>query len=297
MNEYCDSGQCPAQARVTVFTRQRPAVHVRAPFPPALRRARAARVRRVRHADRRSDPLPRAGLASLSMCEYPHVVVTGASSSTGRAVTLCLAATRVSRLRRRPHPRQRRRAAPAHAARRRPDHPAAARRQPPDPGHGRRAGRHRAHRPGRPRRAGERHGHGRLRPAARGQRHRRARRHPGVRAAAAPGPGPDRAHRAAGARSTPPFAGPLAATSATLRGELAPWHIDVTLTEPGAAAGAVTRALTAPRPRATSASPWFGLYDLDAASPGPLRADGRARASARSVHKRCFLCYFLAHAR
>ncbi|HEX3189705.1 MAG TPA: SDR family NAD(P)-dependent oxidoreductase, partial [Streptosporangiaceae bacterium] len=27
------------------------------------------------------------------MCEYPHVVVTGASSGTGRAVTLCLAAT------------------------------------------------------------------------------------------------------------------------------------------------------------------------------------------------------------
>jgi NAD(P)-dependent dehydrogenase (short-subunit alcohol dehydrogenase family) len=26
------------------------------------------------------------------MCEYPHVVVTGASSGTGRAVTLCLAA-------------------------------------------------------------------------------------------------------------------------------------------------------------------------------------------------------------
>src|SRR5690242_19707138 len=43
--------------------------------------------------DRRSDPLPGAGLASLSMCEYPHVVVTGASSSTGRAVTLCLAAS------------------------------------------------------------------------------------------------------------------------------------------------------------------------------------------------------------
>jgi NAD(P)-dependent dehydrogenase (short-subunit alcohol dehydrogenase family) len=99
------------------------------------------------------------------------------------------------------------------------------------------------------------------------------------------------------ARYAPPFAGPLAAMSATLRGELAPWHIDVTLTEPGAAAGAITRALTAPRPRATSPSPWFGLYDLDAASPGPLRADARARATARSVHKRCFLCYFLAHAR
>ena len=27
------------------------------------------------------------------MCEYPHVVVTGASSGTGRAVTLCLAAS------------------------------------------------------------------------------------------------------------------------------------------------------------------------------------------------------------
>ena len=101
----------------------------------------------------------------------------------------------------------------------------------------------------------------------------------------------------AGARYTPPFAGPLAAMSATLRDELAPWHIDVTLAEPGAAAGAVTRALTAPRPRATSASPWFGLYDLDAASSGPLRADGRARAPARSVHKRRLLCYFLAHAR
>ena len=24
MNEYCDSGQCPAQARVTVFTRHGP---------------------------------------------------------------------------------------------------------------------------------------------------------------------------------------------------------------------------------------------------------------------------------
>jgi hypothetical protein len=24
MNEYCDSGQCPAQARVTVFTRSGP---------------------------------------------------------------------------------------------------------------------------------------------------------------------------------------------------------------------------------------------------------------------------------
>jgi NAD(P)-dependent dehydrogenase (short-subunit alcohol dehydrogenase family) len=98
------------------------------------------------------------------------------------------------------------------------------------------------------------------------------------------------------ARATPPFAGPLAAMSATLRGELAPWHIDVTLAEPGAAAGAVTRALTAPRPRATPASPWFGLYDLDPASSASLRGDARARASARSVHKRCFLCYLLAHA-
>ena len=34
-------------------------------------------------------------------------------------------------------------------------------------------------------------------------------------------------------RYAPPFAGPLAAMSATLRGELAPWHIDVMLTEPG----------------------------------------------------------------
>ena len=102
-----------------------------------------------------------------------------------------------------------------------------------------------------------------------------------------------------GARPTPPFAGPLTAMSATLRAELAPWHIDVTLAEPepGAAAGAVTRALTAPRPRATSASPWFGLYDLDAASSGPLRADASARDTAGSVHKRRFLCYFLAHAR
>ena len=202
MNEYCDSGQCPAQARVTVFTRQRPAVHVRAPFPPALRRARAARVRRVRHGDRPSDPLPRAGLASLSMCEYPHVVVTGASSGAGRAVALCLAASGYHVYAGVRTHAERRRAAPAHAARRRPDHPAAARRQPPDPGHGRRAGRHRAHRPGRPRRAGERRGHGRLRPAARGQRHRRARRHPGVRTAAAPGPGPDRA------RSSRPGPGP-----------------------------------------------------------------------------------------
>ena len=29
----------------------------------------------------------------MSMCEFPHVVVTGASSSAGRAVTLCLAAS------------------------------------------------------------------------------------------------------------------------------------------------------------------------------------------------------------
>jgi NAD(P)-dependent dehydrogenase (short-subunit alcohol dehydrogenase family) len=99
----------------------------------------------------------------------------------------------------------------------------------------------------------------------------------------------------AGARRTPPFAGPLTAMSATLRAELAPWHIDVTLTEPGAAAGAITRALTAPRPRATSPSPWFGLYDLDPASSASLRAGVRARAMPRSVHKRCFLCYFLAH--
>ena len=48
----------------------------------------------------------------------------------------------------------------------------------------------------------------------------------------------------AGARSTPPFAGPLAAMSAALRRELAPWHIDVVLIEPGSAAGAVARALT-----------------------------------------------------
>jgi len=100
----------------------------------------------------------------------------------------------------------------------------------------------------------------------------------------------------AGARLTPPFAGPLTAVSATLRGELAPWHIDVTLTGPGAAAGAITRALTAPRPRATSPSPWFGLYDVDPASSASLRADVWARATPRSVHKRCFLCYFLAHA-
>ena len=29
----------------------------------------------------------------MSMCGYPHVVVTGASSGAGRAVTLCLAAS------------------------------------------------------------------------------------------------------------------------------------------------------------------------------------------------------------
>jgi NAD(P)-dependent dehydrogenase (short-subunit alcohol dehydrogenase family) len=116
------------------------------------------------------------------MCEYPHVVVTGASSSAGRAVTLCLAAS----------------------------------------------GYHV---------------------------------YAGVRT---------HASGVALHQHTPPFAGPLAAMSATLRGELAPWHIDVTLTESGTAAGAVTRALTAPRPRATSPSPWFGLYDLDAASPSPL---------------------------
>jgi hypothetical protein len=49
----------------------------------------------------------------------------------------------------------------------------------------------------------------------------------------------------AGARYTPPFAGPLAAMSGTLRRELAPWHVDVVLFEPEAAAGAVARALTA----------------------------------------------------
>jgi NAD(P)-dependent dehydrogenase (short-subunit alcohol dehydrogenase family) len=32
-------------------------------------------------------------MASLSMCEYPHVVVTGASSGAGRAIALCLAAS------------------------------------------------------------------------------------------------------------------------------------------------------------------------------------------------------------
>ena len=100
----------------------------------------------------------------------------------------------------------------------------------------------------------------------------------------------------AGARLNSPFAGPLTAVSATLRAELARWHIDVTLTEPGAAAGAITRALTAPRPRATSPSPWFGLYDQDPASSASLRADARARATPHSVHKRRFLCYFLAHA-
>jgi NAD(P)-dependent dehydrogenase (short-subunit alcohol dehydrogenase family) len=57
-----------------------------------------------------------------------------------------------------------------------------------------------------------------------------------------------------GVRSTPPFASPLAAMCATLRRELAPWNIDVVLIEPEMAAGAVARTLTALRPRVTEGS-------------------------------------------
>lgn len=198
------------------------------------------------------------------MCEYPHVVVTGASSSAGRAVTLCLAAS----------------------------------------GYHVYAG-VRTHASGVALHQHTPPGAGLITPLLLDVS-RPIQVMAAVRAVTAhTGPGGlaglvnDTGTvliEPAGARYIPPFAGPLAAMSATLRGELAPWHIDVTLTEPGAAAGAVTRALTAPGPRATSPSPWFGLYDLDAASLGPLRADATARASARSVHKRCFLCYFLAHA-
>jgi hypothetical protein len=195
---------------------QRPAVHVRPSFPQALHRARAARVRCVRHADRRSDPLPRAGLASLSTCEYSHDAGTdGFGPRPAVSVTGELAVIRafVPLLRR---------------------------------------------------------AQGRI-----------------------------VLIEPAGARLIPPFAGPLTAMSAILRAELAPWHIDVTLTEPGAAARAITRALTAPRPRATSPSSWFGLYDVDPASSASLRANARARATARSVHKRCFLCVtsWLTHVR
>jgi NAD(P)-dependent dehydrogenase (short-subunit alcohol dehydrogenase family) len=57
-----------------------------------------------------------------------------------------------------------------------------------------------------------------------------------------------------GVRSTPPFTSPLAAMYATLRRELAPWNIDVVLIEPEMAAGAVARTLTALRPRVTEGS-------------------------------------------
>jgi NAD(P)-dependent dehydrogenase (short-subunit alcohol dehydrogenase family) len=57
-----------------------------------------------------------------------------------------------------------------------------------------------------------------------------------------------------GVRSTPLFASPLAAMCATLRRELAPWNIDVVLIEPEMAAGAVARTLTAFRPRVTEGS-------------------------------------------
>lgn len=57
-----------------------------------------------------------------------------------------------------------------------------------------------------------------------------------------------------GVRSTPPFASPLAAMCATLRRELAPWNIDVVLIEPEMAAGAAARTLTALRPRVTEGS-------------------------------------------
>jgi len=40
----------------------------------------------------------------------------------------------------------------------------------------------------------------------------------------------------------------------TLRRELAPWHIDVVVIEPAACAGAVARALAAPRPRVVEGS-------------------------------------------
>ena len=105
-----------------------------------------------------------------------------------------------------------------------------------------------------------------------------------------------------GARSTPPFASPLAAMSATLRRELAPWNINVVLIEPGMAAGAVARALTALRPRVTEGSAMSVASPGRPADAGELRPPlyertARARASARSVHKRSFLCYFLAHAR
>ena len=131
------------------------------------------------------------------MCEYPHVVVTGASSGTGRAVTLCLAAS----------------------------------------------GYHV---------------------------------YAGVRT---------HASGVALHQHTPPDAGLIT-----------PLLLDVTRPIQVMAAGAITRALTAPRPRATSPSPWFGLYDVDPASSASLRADVWARATPRSVHKTCFLCYFLAHA-
>lgn len=57
-----------------------------------------------------------------------------------------------------------------------------------------------------------------------------------------------------GVRSAPPFASPLAAMCATLRRELAPWNINVVLIEPEMAAGAVARTLTAFRPRVTEGS-------------------------------------------
>jgi NAD(P)-dependent dehydrogenase (short-subunit alcohol dehydrogenase family) len=58
----------------------------------------------------------------------------------------------------------------------------------------------------------------------------------------------------AGGPVDPPFASPLAAMCATLRRELAPWNIDVVLIEPEVAAGAVARILTAFRPRVTEGS-------------------------------------------
>ena len=208
------------------------------------------------------------------MCEYPHVVVTGASSSAGRAVTLCLAAS----------------------------------------GYHVYAG-VRTHASGVALHQHTPPGAGLITPllldvsrsiqVMAAVRTVTAHTGPGGLAGLvndagtdglAPQPGVSVTGELAVIRAFVPLLRQAGRRAATLRGELAPWHIDVTLAEPGTAADAVTRALTAPRPQATSASPWFGLYDLDAASSGPLRADGRARASAGSVHKRCFLCYLLAHA-
>ena len=98
----------------------------------------------------------------------------------------------------------------------------------------------------------------------------------------------------ASARFTPTSAGPPAAIRETLRSELRPWNIDVALIDlahvraggrgklgADAVARAVARALAAPRPQS---------------APSAASLVARARATARSVHKTPFLCYFLAHA-